>query len=53
MAAVPEETRNAALEAIADALMTNKAAIMEENAKAHESRRRKRDISACDEASEI
>ena len=33
MAAVPEKTRNAALEAIADALMTNKAAIMEENAK--------------------
>ncbi len=33
MAAVPEKTRNAALEAIADALMTNKSAIMEENAK--------------------
>ena len=33
MAAVPEKTRNAALEAIANALMTNKAAIMEENAK--------------------
>ncbi len=33
MAAVPEKTRNAALEAIADALKANKAAIMEENAK--------------------
>lgn len=33
MAAVPEKTRNAALEAIAEALKANKAAIMEENAK--------------------
>lgn len=33
MAAVPEEVRNAALKAVADALIANKDAIMEENAK--------------------